>query len=218
MRELSGNTRIKLSQILDFIYWHSGLTEDAHKYKIGEISQKTGLQKCLVNNRIVWLLPNQNSNFLQKKMSKPDTKQLAKSCKKARPDGIISFRNGIKNGARNYFKHMTNSWAQKPVKVPFLNNAKVGLNQFSIHHLFVTKGKPRPLKEVKDRAECLPYVRDVLERAGKPADHYFNKKGEESYSIVGKANFNGIDREMEVIISKDKHKNHFYLSVFKLKK
>ena len=67
MRKLTGDTRIRLSQILDFKYWLSDLTEDAHKYKIGEISQKTGLQKCLINGRIVWLLPTQNSDFLQKK-------------------------------------------------------------------------------------------------------------------------------------------------------
>lgn len=191
---------------------------DAHKYKIGEISTKTGLQKCLVNGRIVWLLPKQNSNFLQQKMSKPDTKALAKSCKRARPDGAVSFTKGIKNGARDYLNHMAVSWRANPVKVPFLNYAKVGLNSFSSYHLFYTHNKPRPIGEIKDRAECLPYVRDVLERAGKPADHYINSKGEESYSIVGRANISGSDREMVVVISKDRHKNYFYLSVFKLKK
>lgn len=151
-------------------------------------------------------------------MQKSDTKQLAKSCKRARPDGTISFANGVKNGARNYLQHMTVTWSQNPVRVPFLNNAKVGINQFSKYHLFVTKGKPRPISELKDRAECLPYVRDILERSGKPADHYVNNRGEESYSIVGRANINGKDREMVVVISKDKSKHLYYLSVFKLKK
>lgn len=219
MRELTGGTKIRLSQVLDFQFWSGALTMDARKYKIGEISTKTGLQKCLVNGRIVWLLPKQNSNFLQQKMSKPDTKALAKSCKRARPDGAVNFSSGIKNGARSYLKHMAVSWKKNPVKIPFLkNNSEVGVNGFSTYHLFVTKGKPRPLKEIKARAECLPYVRDVIERAGKPADHYFNKKHEESYSIVGRANINGNDREIQVIISRDKQSRLFYLSVFKLKK
>lgn len=216
--KLTGDTRIRLSQVLDFYYWNHPLIDDAHKYNIGEISQKTGLQKCLINGRTVWLLPGQNSNFLNKKMSKPDTKQLAKSCKKARADGYVSFKSGVKNGARNYLNHMTNTWKTNPVKVPFLNNATIGINKFSHYHLFNTKGKPRSLPEIKRRAECLPYVRDILERTGKPADHYTNSKGQESYSIVGKANIGGKDRELQVIISKDSHKNHYYLSVFRLKK
>lgn len=215
---LTGDTRIRLRQILDFYYWNNPLILDAHKYEIGEISKTTGLQKCLINGRIVWLLPGQNSDFLHKKMSKPDTKQLAKSCKKARADGYINFNKSIKNAARSYLNHMTKAWQQNPVRVPFLNNAIIGINKFSHYHLFKTKGKPRSEKEIRSRAECLPYVRDILERTGKPADHYINNKGQESYSIVGRANINGIDRELQVIISKDSHKNHYYLSVFKLKK
>lgn len=56
MAELTGSTRIRLSQIIDLELWADAFVEDAKHYEIGEISQKTGLQKTLVNGRIVWLL------------------------------------------------------------------------------------------------------------------------------------------------------------------
>ena len=170
---LTGDTRIRLSQIRDLAAW----IED-RRYKIGEISQTTGLQKCLINGNIVWLLPSQNSNFNQGKLSKADTKTLAKSTKPARPDGVFNYTGNVKNDATKYLNYMKQTWKTNPVRARYLNNARVRLNSLSYKHLFETKGKPRPIKEVKERAECLPFVRDILERSGKPADHTIkNGKG-----------------------------------------
>ena len=68
-----------------------------------------------------------------------------------------------------------------------------------------------------ERAECLPYVRDILERTGKPAEHLISG-GNESYSVIGKANINGTEQGIKVIISKHTDGRYFYLSVFSLKK
>lgn len=75
MTELTGSTRIRLSQIFDLELWADAFVEDAKHYNIGEISQKTGLQKSLVNGRIVWLLPKQGGGFLQGKMGTPEKKE-----------------------------------------------------------------------------------------------------------------------------------------------
>lgn len=192
------------------------VTEDARRYKIGEISQKTGLQKCLVNGNIVWLLPGQNSNYLQTRMQKPDAKQLASSTRLAKADGSVIFGQNVRQSARKYLNYMQTTWTKNPVKARYLNNAGVRLNSMSYKHLFETKGKPRPVTEIKERAECLPYVRDILERTGKPADHTTDAKGNESYTIVGRANINQKDRNIKVVISRNKNDEYFYLSVFKI--
>lgn len=190
-------------------------TEDAKHYKIGEISTKTGLQKCLVNGNIVWLLPGQKSDYLQTRMQKADARQLASSTKLARADGSVIFGQNIRQSARKYLNYMQTTWTKNPVKARYLKNAEVRLNSMSYKHLFETKGKPRPAAEIKERAECLPYVRDLLERTGKPADHTI-QKGKESYTIVGRANINQKDRNIKVVISRTKNDKYFYLSVFKI--
>lgn len=218
MRELTPDTKIKIKIYPDFeeiLIKDQELIEDAQKYNVGDISKKTGLQKCMVNGRIVWLLPHQNGNFTQAKMQKADLKLLAKSAKKAKPDGKLNAPS-VKE-AQNYLNYMINTWKTHPVKSPFFNNARIRLDRMSYNHLFQTKGKQRSSREIIERAECLPYVRDILERTGKPAEHLISG-GNESYSVIGKANINGTEQGIKVIISKHTDGRYFYLSVFSLKK
>ncbi len=163
-----------------------------------------------------WLLPGQNSDYLQTRMQKSDAKQLASSAKLARADGYISFKGNINNDAKRYLNYMQTTWTKNPVKARYLNNAEVRLNSMSYKHLFGSKGKPRSAAEIKERAECLPYVRDILERTGKPSDHTIDAEGKESYTIVGRANINQKDRNIKVVISRNKNDEYFYLSVFKI--
>ena len=44
--------------------------------------------------------------------------------------------------------------------------------------------------------------------------HLFYTKWKESYSIIGKANINGKDQGIKIIISKHTDGRYFYLSVF----
>ena len=53
--------------------------------------------------------------------------------------------------------------------------------------------------------------------AGKPTEHLISG-GNESYSVIGKANINGTEQGIKVIISKHTDGRYFYLSVFSLKK
>lgn len=143
----------------------------------------------MVNGRIVWLLPHQNGNFTQAKMQKADLKILAKSVKKAKPDGKLNAPS-VKE-AQNYLNYMINTWKTHPVKSPFFNNARIRLDRMSYNHLFQTKGKP--------------------------TEHLISG-GNESYSVIGKANINGTEQGIKVIISKHTDGRYFYLSVFSLKK
>lgn len=116
MRELSGNTVIHVLSYPDFeevVLTEDALIEDAKKYAIGDISTKTGLQKCLVNGRIVWLLPHQGQGFSNTKLSKGDLKTLAKSAKKARADNAINIHS-VKD-AETYMKYVMSSWRKNPV-------------------------------------------------------------------------------------------------------
>ena len=217
MRELTADTIIRVVQYPDFeefILTEPGLIEDAQTYNIGDISQKTGLQKCLVNGRIVWLLPHQGAGFSQAKLSKADLKTLAKSAKKAKPDAQLNAP--TVKGAKKYMKYMMSTWKKNPVVSPFFNNAKIRLDGMSYKHLFETHGVPRPPADVVRRAKCLPYIRDILQRTGKPAEHLISNK-DESYSVIGKANIDGIDRGIKIIISKHTDGKYFYLSVMDLK-
>lgn len=206
MRTLTADTRIRLSQIKEL----RELIEDAVHYEIGEISKKTGLQKCLINGRIVWLLPKQNKNFSNEGLGNSALRQLAKSAKKART--MKPLLNPTVSDARKYLIAMSKDWKTDHVICPFLGNARIRFNEKSIEHFFWTNGKKRPEKDVIERAECLPYIRDILERSGKPAEHLI-KGDKESYSIVGRADINGKDRGIKVVITKHQNGNMYYFSV-----
>lgn len=209
---LTGDTKIRLSQIKDLAAW----VEDRTKYQIGDISKTTGLKKCFVNGNIVWLDPKQNNDFLQSKMTKKDTRRLAESAKPARSDGKLNNTGNPIKDARNYLNYMKTTWNKNPVQVRHLHNVFVTLNKKSSEHLFYSHGQRRPVSQIKERSECLPYVKDILSRSGKPADHTINNKGEESYTFVGNAVINNKKRNILVVISKDKG-HYYYLSVFKIK-
>ena len=217
MRELTPDTKIKIITYPDFeeiFIKDQLLIEDAQKYNVGDISQKTGLQKCMVNGRIVWLLPHQNGNFTQAKMQKADLKILAKSAKKAKPDTQQQIQT-VKE-AKKYIKNMMKTWKTNPVVSPFFNNSKIRLDGMSYKHLFETHGRQRPSADIVRRAKCLPFVRDILQRTGKPAEHLITQKNE-SYSIIGKANIDGIVRGIKIIVTKHTDGKYFYLSVMDLK-
>ena len=218
MSELTGSTRIRLSQIIDLDLWLDCFVEDAKHYNIGEVSSKTGLQKCLVNGRIVWLLPKQGENPYPDDTTKSEERKLAGSAKLAKPDGQITFTkpDGLRNDVRNYFNYMISTWKDRPVRCPFLNYAQIGLDELSYRHIFESGKKSREPEDVRARAECLPFLRDILQRTGKPAK-YSDEGGKESYTIVGRAEINGRKRKVLVVIRKDPEDKFFHLSAFQMK-
>lgn len=216
MRKITGNTVIHVLTYPDFeevVLSENELVEDAKKYNIGDISTKTGLQKCLVNGQIVWLLPIQNSGFNNGRLNNTDLNNLLKSCKKARVSQNYSPKKPTVQEALNCYYDMKKDWNTTPVKSPFFNGAKIRLDKNSDFHFTHKKGGlPRNPNDIIRRGYLLPYVRDILERSGKPAEHIIDKNNE-SYSIAGKANIKGIDKGIKIIISRHTDGRYFYFSV-----
>lgn len=213
MRDLTGGTKIRLSQVLDFQFWSGALTMDARKYQIGEISTKTGLQKCLVNGRIVWLMPSQKGDFNNGRLSDDDLNTLLKSCKKARASSNYGPKKPTVQEAINCYYDMKRDWTKNPVKSPFFKGAKIRLDQFSDFHFTHKKGGDlRKAGDIVRRGYLITYVRDILERSGKPAEHTVDGKNE-SYCVVGKANIKGVDKGIKVIVSRHTDGRYYYFSV-----
>ena len=218
MRQLTADTKIRVLVFPDFENKeprNQELIDDARKYEIGEISEKTGLQKCMVNGRIIWLLPHQNG-FTDKKITEGQMKKLARSAKKARPDGSLNAP--TVEGARNYMNYIMKTWRKNPVRSPFFNNARIRLDQTSYNHLFEEKpGIKRDDPDIVRRAKCLPFLRDILERTGKPARHVRDKYNEDEYTVVGKAIIEGQERGIKAVIVRRTDGHYYYLSVMDLK-
>lgn len=216
MRELTPDTKIRITLYPDFeeiFIKDQLLIEDAQKYNVGDISKKTGLQKCMVNGRIVWLLPIQNQNFHNGRIAPNDLNTLLKSCKKARASTNYYPKAPTVNEAQKCYNDMKQDWKRNPVKSPFFNGAKIRLDKNSDYHFTHKKGGvPRDPKDIIRRGYLLPYVRDILERTGKPAEHTIENKNE-SYSIAGKANIKGVDKGIKIIISRHTDGKYFYFSV-----
>ena len=192
------------------------LTEDAEHYEIGDISKKTGKQKCLVNGKIVWLLKGQNGTFNNGRLSPNDLNELLKSCKKAKPSPNYAPKKPSISEAYKCYKDMKQDWARNPVKSPFLNNATIKFDKQSDYHFTYTRGAKRNPNDIVRRSYLLPYARDIFERSGKPAEHTIDQNNE-SYSIVGKANIKGIDKGIKIIVSKHTDGRYFYFSVMDIK-
>ena len=192
------------------------LTEDAEHYEIGEISKKTGKQKCLINGKIIWLLPIQNGTFNNGRLSPSDLNELLKSCKRAKPSPNYAPKKPTLTEALKCYNYMKQDWAKNPVKSPFLNNARIRLDKNSDYHFTHTRGAKRNPNDIVRRGYLLPYIRDILERTGKPAEHTIDKNNE-SYSIVGKANLNGTDKGIRIIVSRHTDRRYYYFSVMDIK-
>lgn len=80
---------------------------------------------------------------------------------------------------------------------------------FGDYHFTHKKGGvPRDPKDIIRRGYLLPYIRDILERTGKPVEHTIENKNE-SYSIAGKANIKGIDKGIKIIVSRHTDGKYF---------
>lgn len=214
MRELTSDTIIHVLTYPDFeetILTEDALIEDAKKYEIGQISEKTGLQKCLVNGRIIWLLPMQNSGFVNRRLSTDEMNTLLKSCKRAKPTEEVKKLQSSKEALKNY-TNLVIDWKERPVKSPILNGIRIRLDNESYTHLVKKNGKPRNENDIIRRCSLLPYMRDILERTGKPAEHTI-KDGNERFSIVGKANINGTDKGIKILIKRKTDGKYYYFSI-----
>ena len=112
----------------------------------------------------------------------------------------------------SHYTNLVKDWNERPVKCPILNGVRIRLDKDSYTHLVKKDGKKRNDNDIIRRCTLLPYVRDILERTGKPAE-YSRDKRNESYAIVGKANVQGIDKGIKVVVQRHTDGKYFYFSV-----
>ena len=63
----------------------------------------------------------------------------------------------------------------------------------------------------------MPYIRDILERSGKPAEHLIDKYNDNVYSIVGKGIIDGVEKGIKALVVRRTDGHDYYLSVMDLK-
>ena len=156
-------------------------------------------------------MPIQNSGFINRRLEPNEMNTLLKSCKKARPTEEVKYTKNV-NEALKHYTNLVIDWNDKPVKSPIMNGIRIRLDNESYTHLVKKNGKPRKENDIIRRCILLPYMRDILERTGKPAEHTI-KDGNERYSIVGKANINGTDKGIKILIKRKTDGKYYYFSV-----
>lgn len=210
MHELTGGTKIRLSQI-DWSSYLPIILDKHSKYKIGD--------------RAVWkdgVYEKTHQGW--KKVKQPEYsekrktyKDLAKKAEKAHGDGQLE--SPTVSGAQKYMKELMRSWKVNPVKSPLFNNARIRMDRTSYDHLFEQKpGVQRPPSDIVRRAKCLPYLRDILERAGKLAGRSVDKYKDEIFTVVGKGDIDGKEKGIKALVVKRNNSGHyFHLSVMDFK-
>lgn len=63
----------------------------------------------------------------------------------------------------------------------------------------------------------MPYIRDILERSGKPAEHLIDKYSDNVYSVVGKGVIDGVEKGIKALVVRRTDGHYYYLSVMDLK-
>lgn len=117
----------------------------------------------------------------------------------------------------NEFIKLTKLSKKGNLKVKAYGNFPIIINKKSYKHLFFTKGKPRPPDAIKDRAELLPFVPEILNNTGVLGEKSARKDGT-AYGILGRCNVNGVVKTVEISLAYDKQSRLFFLSDYEIKK
>ncbi|WP_157645427.1 hypothetical protein, partial [Treponema phagedenis] len=118
-----------------------------------------------------------------------------------------------------FIKDWQKDWQRNPEKrkCPALNYMKIGFGEISLKHLGVKgKNKLRGKDEIAERAKLLPFAKEILEGENKGVCHSVRaEKDLVYYEIIGRANINGKEETISVIVSKIKPDTKKYISVIK---
>lgn len=135
----------------------------------------------------------------------------------AKPLAVIP-ENARLIGSR-FIKKWKKDWQRNPEKrkCPALNYMKIGFGEISLKHLGVKgKNKLRGKDEIAERAKLLPFAKEILEGENKGVCHSVRvEKDLVYYEIIGRANINGKEETISVIVSKIKPDTKKYISVIK---
>ena len=133
-RELTGETRIRLSQIVDLAAW----VEDRRKYKVGEISESTGLLKTRSKSgEIVWVDPQKGDKITPEET--PTFWNVPKSLGASAKQYPVSVRYNRNGGKENWKVDMKTS----------LNNPKWYLKEGTKIKKIFTMDAGKDIKDIK---------------------------------------------------------------------
>lgn len=156
--------------------------------------------------------------FKYGKFEKSDYRKIAEEAKNATPDkdSKIDFSD-LENTTTDYLKSMLETWNTSPVKSPLFDKIRIRFDGDSIKHFFYNGRKKRDVEELERRAKCLPFVRDILENTGVKGSVYQDVVTKKiAFVVMGKADIDGKETAIRLIIKKKKKGKYFYLSVHNL--
>lgn len=156
--------------------------------------------------------------FKYGKFEKSDYRKIAEKAKNATPDKDckIDFSD-LENTTTDYLKSMLESWNTSPVNSPLFDKIRIRFDGDSIKHFFYNGRKKRDVEELERRAKCLPFVRDILENTGVKGSVYQDVVTKKiAFVVMGKADIDGKETAIRLIIKKKKKGKYFYLSVHNL--
>ncbi|QEJ99923.1 hypothetical protein FUT84_01175 [Treponema phagedenis] len=118
-----------------------------------------------------------------------------------------------------FIKDWQKDWQRNPEKrkCPALNYMKIGFGNISSVHLYKKGGGDyRTKKDLAERVMLLPFAKEILEGENKGVCHSVRvEKDLVYYEIIGRANINGKEETISVIVSKIKPDTKKYISVIK---
>lgn len=156
--------------------------------------------------------------FKYGKFEKSDYRKIAEKAKNATLDNDckIDFSN-LESTVTDYLKSMLESWNTNPVKSPLFDKIRIRFDGDSIKHFFYNGRKKRDVEELERRAKCLPFIRDILENTGVKGSVYQDVVTKKiAFVVIGKADIDGKETAIRLIIKKKKKGKYFYLSVHNL--
>jgi hypothetical protein len=176
-------------------------------YSNGEIFKK-------INNKInnIELKKVNTFNFPIGKKEKRELKQIAGTAQQAVADGRIDFSD-FWNSLNKYLIYLRNDWNSKIVKSALFDNARIRFDGASFRHFYNSGRQLRSIEELESRAKCLPYLRSIIEKTGVKGCCSINTDGHLGFVIMGRANIEGKNTAIKVIIAKKKKDKLYYLSV-----
>ena len=146
------------------------------------------------------------------KKEKGELKQIAKTAKPATADGAIDISD-FNNSVNDYLRKLEKDWNSVFVYSPLMENARIRFDSDSYHHFYYSGRRPRGKDELEARAKCLPFLRDIIEKSGVKGSCSLDEKNHLAFVIMGRANIDGKDTAIKVIIAKKKKEKYYYLSV-----
>jgi len=130
---------------------------------------------------------------------------------------IKPLSNPTLSDIKKEFSKLTQLSKNGNLKVKAYGNFPIIINKKSYDHLLKAKGKPRLPNVIRDRAELLPFVPEILNNTGVLGEKSARRTST-AYGILGRCDVNGVIKTVEISLAYDKSSRLFFLSDYEIKK